>query len=178
MNEIIEPIEPIAEADEVTDETAKEAEKKPEKTPLVILDAQAFMNEIGKLVGTIPEGKTLEGFYNYFYSAMKAKYIEACGRKAGGLTGSSADVIQWVEKYFSPEVKEGELVPEPKFDKVAIRKEKQPTPEEIAKKAAKDAEREAKRKEREEKKAKETEKKRKHEEMMKKWRGQQLSFDF
>lgn len=164
-------------AEEVVKETAEETatpKKERAKTPMVILDSAHFMEEVGKLIGEIPEGKTLEGFYNYFYSAMKAKYLESIKKRTDGyLCGSDKDVIEWVQKYFSPEVKEGELVPEPTFNNVAIKKpatpsqkpKKDPTPEEIAKKAAKEAEK--KRKE---------EMKKKKEEMKKKW--QQQSFDF
>ena len=151
----------------------KETEKpKPEKTPMVILDAQHFMEEVGKLVGQIPEGKTLEGFYNYFYSAMKAKFIESMGKRTNGcICGSDRDVVEWVQKYFSPDVKEGDLVPEPTFGKVAIRRppapkpKKAPTPEEIARKAAADAE-----------KAKRKAEKEKKEQLKKAWAQQ--SFDF
>ena len=130
--------------------------------------------EIAKIVeaNPLPEGKTLEGFYNYFYSAMKAKFIESMGKRTNGcICGSDKDVIEWVQKYFSPEVKEGELVPEPTFEKVAIRKpstpkpRKEPTPEEIARKAAKDAE-----------KAKRKADKEKKEQLKKAWAQQ--SFDF
>lgn len=159
---------------EEAEETAGKAEEKPkrEKTPMVILDAQHFMEEVGKLVGQVPEGKTLEGFYNYFYSAMKAKFLESMGKRTNGcICGSDRDVVEWVQKYFSDDVKEGETVPEPKFDKVAVRKpsapkpKKTPTPDEIAKKAAADAEK-AKRKAEKEKKAA----------LKKAW--EQQSFDF
>lgn len=168
MNETEEIANTTTEGEETATETAK---AKPEKTPMVILDAQHFMEEVGKLVGNIPEGKTLEGFYNYFYSAMKAKFLESMGKRTNGcICGSDKDVIEWVQKYFSPEVKEGELVPEPKLGGVAIRRpeakpKKEPTPEEIARKAAADAEKAKKKAEKEAKEA-----------MKKKW--QQQSFDF